>query len=330
MTGLERWESRIYKDGVDLIEHQGSEAGLEKAVLALYEQQVRTWPLLAAASRLMDGVELRTVELDGRPVRLQHNPARIVNVSAPTSAEEVANRPCPLCPHNMPDKQMALPFLDEWLVVCNPLPIFKPHFVLVNRNHLAQSADEILPVMLEFSRLTGFVTLYNGPGCGASIPDHLHVQAAAPGWLPLEEQAPEPGGAEIVMEDLLPYRIYLNARDSSLAEKLFERTMRALEQFKLDKEDSEPGMNIVVLAANANRPPLVAVHPRSKHRPDCYYAEGDLRCVISPGSADMAGMMILPRREDFSRLDSAGVRAIIEEVCLKPSNRDRLRETLLG
>ena len=38
--------------------------------------------------------------------------------------------------------------------------------------------------------------------------------------------------------------------------------------------------------------------------------------MISPGAADMAGLVILPRREDFARIDGHLMRRIFREVCL--------------
>ena len=126
----------------------------------------------------------------------------------------------------------------------------------------------------------------------------------------------------------LPYRIYLNADDTGQAEKLFERTLSALEPFKIDKADSEPGMNIAVLAASGSRPPLVAVHSRRKHRPDRYYAQDESRCVISPGSADMAGMVILPRLEDYSGMNREKLESVFREVCLTPGDMAAVKQRL--
>ena len=34
------------------------------------------------------------------------------------------------------------------------------------------------------------------------------------------------------------------------------------------------------------------VFPRSKHRPDCYFAKGSEQMLISPGALDMAGVIV--------------------------------------
>jgi hypothetical protein len=316
MSERVNWDGRIFGKGLEIIAHQGYERGFRMAVEALYESQLTSWPELGAAVAAFSKLRTRDLALDGRLLRLQNNPARIKNVNAVSSPEEIAKRPCPLCPHNMPPEQRALPFLDDWMVVCNPLPLFKQHFVLVGRSHTPQRARSIIPAMLEFTRLTGYTTLYNGPRCGASIPDHMHLQACPPEWLPLSSQLPSMQGWDTYVDRKLPYRIFLAAEDKVQAEVLFDRTLRALEPFKIYADDYEPGMNIAVAAADWERPPLVVVHPRARHRPECFYAEGEARRIVSPGAADMAGLVILPRAVDFEKLDQKDMHGIFEEVCL--------------
>ena len=53
--------------------------------------------------------------------------------------------------------------------------------------------------------------------------------------------------------------------------------------------------------------------PRSKHRPDCYFNEGDEQVMVSPGALDMGGMVITPREEDFKKMDGELAESIIQE-----------------
>ena len=57
----------------------------------------------------------------------------------------------------------------------------------------------------------------------------------------------------------------------------------------------------------------VIIIPRSKHRPDCYFAEGDEQILVSPGALDMAGMIIAPREEDLKKLTLERIKQIISE-----------------
>lgn len=61
---------------------------------------------------------------------------------------------------------------------------------------------------------------------------------------------------------------------------------------------------------------ISVVFPREKHRPDCYSADGEEQCLVSPGSLDMAGLMILPRQSDFEGMTAERAKAILREVSL--------------
>jgi len=50
--------------------------------------------------------------------------------------------------------------------------------------------------------------------------------------------------------------------------------------------------------------------------------------MVSPGAADMSGLVILPRREDFIRLDGRKMRSIYEEICLPENHFAALSEEL--
>ena len=53
--------------------------------------------------------------------------------------------------------------------------------------------------------------------------------------------------------------------------------------------------------------------PRSKHRPDCYYEQNEEQILVSPGAIDMAGMLIVPRAEDYCKMNAEKVKDIISE-----------------
>mgnify|MGYP002683018093 FL=1 len=54
--------------------------------------------------------------------------------------------------------------------------------------------------------------------------------------------------------------------------------------------------------------------PRLKHRPDAYFREGAERLLISPGAADMGGVIITPREKDFLALTPDLVSSLFREV----------------
>ena len=86
------------------------------------------------------------------------------------------------------------------------------------------------------------------------------------------------------------------------------------EALPLKEDETEPMMNIV--AWRNGEAFISVVFPREKHRPDCYSAEGEAQCLVSPGSLDMAGLMILPRQSDFEEMTSERAKAVLREVSL--------------
>ena len=58
------------------------------------------------------------------------------------------------------------------------------------------------------------------------------------------------------------------------------------------------------------------VVPRRAHRPSCYFCGGDEKRIVSPGCIDMAGLMIVPRPEDYQRLSATDIMQIYSEVAL--------------
>ena len=80
---------------------------------------------------------------------------------------------------------------------------------------------------------------------------------------------------------------------------------------------TEPMMNILAwkeASSTDGSPRIVSVIlPRAKHRPDCYYAEGDDKILVSPGALDMGGLIITPREEDFRKITPDMAGSIIRE-----------------
>ena len=65
--------------------------------------------------------------------------------------------------------------------------------------------------------------------------------------------------------------------------------------------------------SDGNKRIVSIVIPRKKHRPNCYYSEGEDKCLVSPGALDMSGLIITPRKEDFLKMDITLAVNIIQE-----------------
>ena len=78
---------------------------------------------------------------------------------------------------------------------------------------------------------------------------------------------------------------------------------------------AEPAVNVMTFHKDGDGWTTI-VFPRSKHRPDCYFAEEVARRVISPGALDMAGILIAARREDYENITATEAASILREVSL--------------
>jgi hypothetical protein len=97
-----------------------------------------------------------------------------------------------------------------------------------------------------------------------------------------------------------------SARD---AEQLFDLVFNAL---PIPAGDVEPMMNVLTWFENERW--TVIVFPRAKHRPQCYFAEGNSRLLSSPASVDLGGVFILPVEHDFNRFSADSLSQILAGV----------------
>jgi hypothetical protein len=322
---------------------------LHAAAHALLSQQQQTWPQLQTAVAGLQQVEYKEFNIKAATVRAQFNPQRIVSTTAKVDAASISARPCFLCAGNLPAEERGLPFGEQYVVLCNPFPVLPQHLVIAARAHTPQAIADSFGALLALTRALGskFFTLYNGPRCGASAPDHLHFQAAERVNLPLwrdlaqwtRQRLPSAPGLEVFT--LPDYRIrLLGVRGSARAamQHWFEQAVTALavvtqnsaepaapvsnypEGTLLDKMPAsptsaeEPLLNLLATfeAGQWN----VLLLPRQRHRPACYDAPAEQRLTISPAAIDLGGVIVVPQAEHFARLNAAALTGIYEEVTL--------------
>jgi hypothetical protein len=289
---------------------------------ALLAQQGCTWPQLREAICGMDAVKYRPLRAKDYDVLVQFNPRRMISTSAEVDEASIKQRPCFLCVNNLPPEEQGIFFGADHVMLCNPAPVLRDHLVIASRTHTPQAIEGYFPVMLELAEGLGeeWFVLYNGPRCGASAPDHMHFQACARAAVPLfndfkqliREGAPARGGAVRKFDD---YRINLFALSSREREWMNETFNRALKHLAaVTRTDDEPLLNL--LATYQNEQWTVFILPRTKHRPDCYTAEGDKHLTISPAAIDLAGVLVAPQPDHFARITAQNVTEIYEEVTL--------------
>jgi len=304
--------------------HKNEGGGLNSQLRAFIRQQHATWPALATAQKELSGAMKRTLRLSDSCVELQHNPGRTRSTTAKVSSDELAKRPCFLCPANLYPEQLALPFSANWLILNNPFPIFRDHLTICSAHHINQLLEPALLVMVNLvAELEGsFSAFYNGARCGASAPDHLHFQACPAKMLPLERQLrallekPERGEAPWSFHTLDNRGIGLCKAVS--APELLEHLQSMYAHLNRSVgPGQEEDLNLIVFGSPGM---LAAAHlPRRAHRPACFFASGDDQIIISPGAVDVGGLAILPRKQDFERMTSKKMLSIYQEVCLPMS-----------
>jgi hypothetical protein len=88
--------------------------------------------------------------------------------------------------------------------------------------------------------------------------------------------------------------------------------------------ESEPMINLVVTREGARW--TVVVFPRGKHRPDRYFAEGAAKLTVSPAAIDLAGVLVTPQPDHFTKITSQDVEEVYAEVTLDGERFGRVLE----
>ncbi len=304
---------------------EGSSKTLPGLCLSLLSEQKKAWPDLRKGYELLQDVTDRNISCKGFSVCLQHNPGRVKSSLAVVGEEDRRERQCFLCLNHVPEGQQGILYRGEYLILCNPMPVFSSHFTISHLEHRRQAVFEhvhtFFQLMTDYG--SGWTVFYNGPKCGASAPDHLHFQAAPSGQMPIEKEIEEArrlalvtqveGVPLILLRDAGREVVMLEGDDPNEVDAAFKRFLSALKKVLLI--DAEPMMNIV--GNYHEKRWRLLIFPRRKHRPDIFFKEGDARVVVSPGVIDMGGVLITPSKRDFDRLDAAAVESIYREVSLE-------------
>lgn len=318
------WESRIISnDALAAYSNQPFD-DLADRVAALIDQQQATWPLLQKATDALQQVQYKELQVKGSRVLAQFNPARIVSTAAKVDAASIQQRPCFLCAENLPPEEKGIPFGENYVILCNPFPVLKNHLVISEKRHIPQAIADKFIDFLDLTKELGneYFTLYNGPACGASAPDHHHFQACSRENVPVfSELRHWPRNVISETEDLkvfspADYRVNILVACGQKKDRIaawFGDTLTRLAQET--SAPSEPMLNLI--ATWDAQQWKIFLFPRSNHRPSRYYAEGDEKLTISPAGIDLAGVLVVPDPAHFARVTAQDVEQIYSEVSLK-------------
>jgi hypothetical protein len=273
--------------------------------------QLATWSTARDNYYFLARARYHRVNLGNHEIRVQYNPNRIHS----TAADLQAPRPCFLCEENRPVEQRSLHYNDSLDILVNPYPVFHHHFTAVATRHVPQSIDACIDDMLALARdFPAYTVLFNGPGCGASAPDHLHLQLVPRRLMPVEEEVDRLAPAGGVVEGYS--RCIIVLRDES--RDVLARRLNAL----LDDLADIPRGMYNLLAWHEGEAWTLLVAPRERHRPREFHATGDEQVLFSPGCIDTGGVVIAPRAVDFERYDAALLRSLFEQVTARVEVRD--------
>ena len=285
----------------------------------LVERQLHDWQLVHDNYAALDKLLTRELWLhndEGKPcsrIILQHNPARARSTATDVSPEAIAARPCFLCDENQPAEQQAVHWRSSdgrlYKLQVNPYPIFKRHLTISLVEHkpqLCYSYD-----MMELAQLLpNHVIMYNGPGFGASAPDHMHFQATTQDELPLcrELETRNDDGLDTCYGDR---NLWMDNR--SMRQLVYIRT-------KLFNSAVIHDMSMALKQAKSNALCWyndsmwhTVFFPRNFARPACY-GEGEGQLLVSPAAAEYGGVWVTPRRCDFESIDEPTVISIYKEL----------------
>jgi Domain of unknown function (DUF4922) len=274
----------------------------------LFRRQTRAWPQLAKGVEGLSDAKTRRVRIDWYDIYVRHIPHRMASTTASVDRDSVAKRPCFLCAGNLPSEEEGLHFNQDFTIYCNPFPIVDRHLTIAHREHGSQRIANQFGNMLDLAAaFDGYFIVYNGPECGASAPDHMHFQAGSRVLFPIEKDTA--GLTGVTVPNYGRNVLLLRGRDRSA---LIDRMDRAIELLAdATGKRSEPMVNIAVFHRRDEW--VTYLFPRGKHRPQVFHT-GEL--TVSPASIDLCGIFVVPRPQDFERINGATIAAIFREVTL--------------
>ena len=333
--------NNLYKDRLRTMELKARQQMLQgkadimedSSISRFFNRQLEMWEDARHRFRDLKHVEVRQLS---DQLKVQFNPARIVSTGAKIDKHTLGERPCFLCERNRPKEQMTKQIDDHFQLLVNPFPILPVHFTIPATKHQPQSIYRHYGEMHRLLSLhSELMVFYNGPKCGASAPDHLHFQAGTSGVLPLQTNwqrlsrnltdvisLTDEEKISVLRGFLVPAFVIISKSEDS-DEELFHRLYRSM---PMRGDESEPMMNIIAWRKGDEF--ISVVIPREKHRPDAYFAEGEDQMMVSPGALDMAGLIITPREEDFSKINLDKATALLRECGISAEKMEAIVSNL--
>ncbi len=299
-----------------------------QSIEGLFEEQLNSWEQARGNYEALERVRTKELVVDNFPFKVQFNPARIVSSAAKVDARSIQERKCFLCKENRPAVQKGLDFFntskagdDHYTILINPFPIFPRHLTIPLLKHQDQLINGRFDAMLSLAgQLPQYTLFYNGPKCGASAPDHFHFQAGNRGFLPIEEEISRLRKNTIFKSaDTSLYEITSSINgmilmESSSKEESLDIFNKIYTSLDVKEGENEPMLNILCWFTEGVWNTVLFM--RARHRPSCYFEEGDSNILLSPAAVDLGGVLITPLEKDFDKISASDVKGILGEVLI--------------
>jgi hypothetical protein len=303
-----------------------------------FDWQIAKWEFAKKNYGTLQSLKVKHFYFPRTSVSVQYNPHRVGSTLALVDEASIAKRKCFLCDENLHNEQDGIKLTENYTLLVNPFPIIPVHFTAKFNQHLPQKISDNFIEILEGAKTLGenYFLLYNGPEAGASVPEHRHFQggtkkhfpilkeiaAALSGIKPtnnlllpdvrlLKEDISGDNSASLfaIMDGLRNYFV-IKGNDISLIEKLFFSLFDKMTL--LFPSAKETKLNLISTIENGEH--VLVIFPRAKHRPHYFYAEGEDKLLVSPATLDFGGIMVLPREEDYRKINTEIIKQIYSEV----------------
>ena len=317
------------------------------------KKQFSLWELAMHNHLMLNNAQIKILQAGRFPFIAQFNPARIGSTNAKTDPESILKRKCFLCTENQPTEQIRMSLSKKLNLCVNPYPILPGHVTIPSKKHQRQ---DLLPHVKEVAKIydklpASYAVFYNGPYCGASAPDHFHMQGVPKKYIPLinwyeqlrKEAKPiaqftaiencTPNELDISETKLFYIKNYLCPLfviESNQWEDMEYMTKYLFNHLNKGDEEWEPKVNIFIWKPKELSQTNLLIIPRSKHRPDCFYPDSEKQLSVSPGALDMAGIIVTPNPDNFQDITSTDIENIIKEVGLPFETADEIAQNIIN
>ncbi len=314
-------------------------ASLAKEARLLLEEQKLNWPLLNENYQKLNFTRIKNFSFDNYEIKVQFNPERLISTGADVSHEAINKRPCFLCRENLPKEQKELVYDKNYIILCNPYPIFEEHFTIARTKHIPQTIINNFDHLLDICEDLGeyYSLIYNGPKCGASAPDHLHFQAVPNNIIPIDsdfEIFKQNDELKLVseqkiniytIENLLRFVIVFESNNKGELLYAFKILLRAMKN--VFNNDDEPMINLIT--SHIQNKWNVFIFPRQKHRPDQFFLNDGNKFTISPAAIDMGGLIISPEENDFNKIRKEDIIDIYRQITITKEYMEYFKKKLI-